>query len=329
MRYPIDQDGTVDLSGRKVRVPKTVSPEAQAFLARPPFGELPPEQAEPPPTWEARERVDAGFRMLDKLAQERWPVTVEEMTIGGVRCHRVRPPEIPEAHKGRVLINLHGGAFVLGGGMLSEAIPIAHLAEISVVAVDYRLAPEHPYPAAVDDAFALYSTVVQHHPPEQIGVYGTSAGAYLTGQLMMRIIQAGLPKPGCLGIFTGGGDLGDFGDTDQIFTLQGFWADPMPPLDSPLNSIRAYLNGADPADPLVSPIRGDLSEFPPSLLISGTRDALLSPTAQFHRALRRAGCEADLFVFEAMPHAHWLFPHLPETHEALDIMARFFKKHLV
>ena len=85
---------------------------------------------------------------------------------------------------------------------------------------------------------------------------------------------------------------------------------------------------ADPESPLVAPIRGDLSDFPPTLLISGTRDAVLSNAAMFHRALRRADRDAELFVFEAMPHAHWYNFQLPETREAIAIMVRFFEQHL-
>jgi acetyl esterase/lipase len=245
-----------------------------------------------------------------------------------VPCDLIRPLDPAPQDRGRVLINLHGGGFCLGSGMLLEAIPMCALTKANVVAVDYRLAPEHPYPAAVDDALAVYRTVLKHHPPEQVGIYGASAGGFLTGQTLARILKEGLPLPACAGIFTAGGDLADFGDTTQIFTLSGFWGELSLPLDHPMSEIGAYLGGADPADPLVSPIRGDLSGFPPTLLVSGTRDALLSATSLFHRALRRAGVEADLVVFEAMPHAHWLTLHLPETREALAVMADFFKARL-
>lgn len=134
--------------------------------------------------------------------------------------------------------------------------------------------------------------------------------------------------PACAGIFSGGGDLIDFGDTAQIFTLNGFFGHPLFPLDHELSEVRAYLGGIDPCDPLVSPVRGDLSGYPPVLLLSGTRDAVLSATTNFHRALRRAGVDADLMVFDAMPHTHWYALHLPETLEALNAMAHFFMDKL-
>ena len=114
----------------------------------------------------------------------------------------------------------------------------------------------------------------------------------------------------------------------RIGNCSGFYGDRVLPSDHELSEIRAYLTGADRNDPLVSPIRGDLSVFPPTLLVSGTRDAILSATAALHRALRRADVEAELFVFEAMPHGHWFLMHLPEAREAVDVMVRFFLKHL-
>src|SRR5581483_565930 len=142
------------------------------------------------------------------------------------------------------------------------------------------------------------------YAPSSMGIYGSSAGGFLTAQTTVRLEREGLPLPACLGVFTAGGDFSSFGDAAQIFTLSGFWGETILPFDHELSEVRAYLGGADPLDPLVSPIRADLSRLPPTLLISGTRDAILSATTLFHRALRRQAVQADLFVFEAMPHAH-------------------------
>lgn len=319
-------DGSVHIERLTIPLPAGISPEARAYLATSPFGETPPPE-DIRPMWEGRADFDALLTMMSEAAAQAYPVTIEEQRIAGVRCHLVRPKE-DRGGGAKLLINLHGGGLVAGSGSLIEAIPIAAVAGLPVLAVDYRLAPEHVFPAAVDDVVAVYRAMLERHRPQDIVIYGASAGSILTGQVIMRLIRDRLPLPACIGMFTGAGDLTDLGETARIFTLLGFWGHHILPPDHDMSEIRAYLGGHDPADPLLSPLKGDLSGFPPTLLLSGTRDALLSPTAIFHRALRRAGRDAELFVFEAMPHAHWYAFHLPESQEAVDVMARFFWKHL-
>jgi monoterpene epsilon-lactone hydrolase len=325
--YRIDEQGTVLLDGHRIPVPTSISPEARDYLSQNLWGADAVASAELP-MWETRDATAVAFEALNAMARQMFPVTVREIDINGVRCHRVEPLDTPPENRDRVLINLHGGGFVLGSGSLAEAIPIAHLSRIPVIAVDYRLAPEHPYPAAVDDALQVYRHCLDTLQAQQIGIYGSSAGGFITGQAIARCIREELPLPACVGIFSAGGDLIDFGDTSHIFTLNGFFGHLILPLDHPKSEVRAYLGGADPHDPLVSPLLSDLSRFPPALIISGTRDALLSAATNFHRALRRAGAEADLMVFDAMPHTHWYALHLPETREALDAMVSFFTSRL-
>jgi acetyl esterase/lipase len=138
----------------------------------------------------------------------------------------------------------------------------------------------------------------------------------------------GLPKPKAVGVLTCTCDMGEFGDSAQLFSVAGFWGKIAPPMEHPSSELGAYRGKWDTKDPLLSPIYADLRAFPPCLLITGTRDAVLSSTCLFHRALRRAGREAELFVFEALPHAHWYNFQLPESHEAVEIIARFFRERL-
>lgn len=318
----VDDQGTVHLGARRITIPRTISPEAQSYIAAKPWG--PPPGAELRPMWESRQEVEIVMATLNDAIQQVFPVTIEEVQIGGVRCHKIDPLEMPDQNRGRVMISAHSGGFVFGSGWLAEAIPIAHLARTTVIAVDYRLAPEHPYPAAVDDVAAVYREVLKHHAPHQIVLYGSSAGGTIAAQVAAKLLNQGLPMPACLGLFTAPCDLSDFGDTAQLFNLTGFHGEPLSPLDHPLNEVKAYLGGANPKDPLVSPIYADLARFPPTLLMAGTRDALLSSAALFHRALKRAKVDAELVVFEAMPHGFWTAPHLPESREALQFMADFF-----
>ena len=321
------ENGVVDLGTIKLPVPTTVSLEAQTFLASNPWGEV-PETDEPVPMWETREATAAAFAMLDQFALSIWPSEIEEAQIAGVRCHRIHKPGAPEHLRGKVMINLHGGGFVIGSGALGEAIPITGETGIDVVAVDYRLAPEHPFPAAVDDIVSVYRELLKVHDPKDVAIFGTSAGGFLTAMTIMRLKQECIPLPACCGVFTAGGDLADLGDSFNYLTLSGFYGHLGQAVDHPLSERGRFLGFADRDDPLVAPIKGDLSDFPPTLLVSGTRDAVLSASALFHRALRRAGRDAELYVYEAMPHAHWYNFQLPEAREAIDVMARFFKKHL-
>jgi monoterpene epsilon-lactone hydrolase len=322
MDYVMHDDGSAELRGRVVPVPATISAQARQSLIdaakRPSAGEV--------SIASRRSEIDAQMQLLNDIAARLYPVDIEEIAIDGVRCHRIRPAGVETT--GKVLVNLHGGAFTVGSGSLVEAIPLAVLTHSTVLAVDYRLAPEHPYPAAVDDVTTVWRQVVRHHAPADVALYGTSAGGFLTAQAVMRFQRDGLPMPVCCGIFSGGGDLTDLGDTAAIFNFGGFAGEPLLPFDHPASDTASYLRDANQDDPVVSPLRADLAGFPPTLLVSSTRDAVLSATASMHRALLRADVDASLVVFEALPHGFWFNLGLPETLEALDVMSRFFARHL-
>jgi acetyl esterase/lipase len=230
-----------------------------------------------------------------------------------------------EAHRDRVLINLHGGGFNSDSGSLIEGAPICNLAKIKVVSVYYRLAPENPFPAAVDDVVAVYKELLKSYKPHNIGIFGTSAGATLTAEVAARLKQSGMALPGALGMFSVHPDYTRPTDSQELFTLDGF-AGRLQPRDPHHPPEDAYAGSTDRKDPVLSPLFANLEGWPPSLLVSGTRDLLLSDTAMFHLALLRAGNDAQLVVFEAMPHAFWYHFQLPETKEALEIMAKFFEE---
>jgi epsilon-lactone hydrolase len=315
----LDPEGTAHVT-RVVPVPGTISPEAQRFISRPgPSG--------PPPSLaEQRAHTDA-FRM-GRAAEARrlFPVSVKGKTIGGVRCDVITPLSMPSANRNRVLINVHGGGFVTDSGSLVEGIPIAHLARTTVVSVYYRLAPEHPFPAAVDDTVAVHKELLKTYKPQNIGLFGTSAGAVLTGEVAVALRHRGIPLPAALGIFSGTGDMSQPGDSEALYTIWGFSGYLRPP--SRRTRHDPYIGTHNPKDPVLSPIYADLRGFPPALFITSTRDLLLSGTSNLHRAFLHAGAEAEIVVFEALPHAFWYDYHLPETTEALNIMAKFLDKNL-
>jgi acetyl esterase/lipase len=247
-------------------------------------------------------------------------VTVTEDTVAGVPVRRIVRAAC-DVDRVRVLMNLHGGGFATDSGSLTENIPIAGLTGIEVVAVLYRFAPEHPWPAAVDDALAVYKALLADHDAKDIGVYGTSAGAVIGPQLMMRLRAEGLPLPGALGVFSGESDMVGTADSLRVYAkaLEG---------QTLIDAKWAYVGSADPRDPLLSPIYGDLSGFPPTLCLSSGRDVLLSGTVNLHRALGDAGVAAELVVYDALPHAFWAYLLAPESDDCFRRMAAFLARHV-
>ncbi len=316
----IGPDGTAYVT-RIVPVPKTVSPEAQKSLARVVSDEEKPETLE-----QRRAGTDKWQNGAGEQSKKLYPVNVVEDKIAGVPVRVVTPLTIPEGKKDRVLINLHGGGFNSDSGSLTESIPIANLTGTKVVAVLYRLAPEHPFPAGLDDAVAVYKELLKTYRSTNIGIYGTSAGAILTAEVTVKLKQVGLPMPAATGVFSGLGDFSVMGDSMSLFALNGFSGHLEPPTSEPHDS--GYVGKTDPKDPVLSPLYADQKGFPPTLFITSGRDLLLSGTTILHRAYLRAGVDAQLVVFEALPHAFWNDPFLPESKEADHIMADFFDKHL-
>ena len=303
-------------------MPSTVSPEAQKWLAS-----LTQKSSAPQTLEQRRAGMDEWRKRQSAEARRLFPVNVEEKMIGGVRTDVITPVliETRKVNLGKVLINLHGGGFNSDSGSLIEGVPISNLAKIKVVSVYYRLAPENPFPAAVDDVVAVYKELLKTYKPRNIGVFGTSAGATLTAEVAARLKQTGVPLPGALGMFSVHPDYTRPTDSQELFALDGFPGrlEPRDPNKAPED---AYAGSTDRRDPVLSPLFADLKVWPPSLLVTSTRDLLLSDTAMFHRALLRSGDDAQLVVYEALPHAFWYHYQLPETREALELMAKFFEE---
>jgi monoterpene epsilon-lactone hydrolase len=318
----VDPDGTAHLT-RVVPVPLTVSPEARRSLAKP---------VTDPPIGETlatkRIRTDA-YHHADTVAYlALYPSHVEERSLAGVPVRIVTPAAgVPEDRKDRVIINLHGGGFTTDSGSLTESVPIASLTRTRVIAVLYRLAPEHPFPAAVDDAVAVYRELLKTYKPGHIVIYGASAGAILTGQTAVKLKMLGLPFPAALGIFSTTGDFSTVGDTQAVYTVTGVAGRLSPPRRD-RQFISDYVGSTNPHDPVLSPLYADLRTMPPTLFLSSTRDMMLSATTVLHRAFLRAGVDAQLVIFEALNHGFWYEAGLPESKEANTMIASFFLKHL-
>ena len=316
----IDANGTAHVT-RVVPVPQTISLEAQRSLSRQEPDEGPPQSLE-----QRRKMTDA----YTASARVEWtkicPNTIVEEKMAGVSVRVVTPEGLPESNKDKVLLNLHGGGFNSDSGSYTESIPIASYAKIKVVAVLYRLSPEVKFPAAVDDSIAVYKELLKTYEPKHIVIYGTSAGAILTAEVAAKIKQLGLPMPAALGIFSGMGDFARTGDSVAMYALRGLSGHLDPP--EPGAHDPYYVADTDAKDPILSPIYGDLHGLPPTLFVTSGRDLLLSGTANLHRAYLLAGVDARLVLYDALPHAFWYDPKLPEAIEANHIMADFFVREL-
>ncbi len=284
-------------------------------------------EPEPPADLAAiRAHYDAYNRRRLAVALDHYPVDVAEEDWRGVPVQVVTPRG--GARDARTLICLHGGAFMWGSGAgaLLEAAPVAASTGMRVVAVDYRLAPEHIFPAAVEDVVAVYMQLIEQQTAASVGVFGCSAGGALTAQTIARLIADGRATPGAIAMLHG---TGLKMDGDSAWGARHF--DPRPhPAEPPRLADLPYFTNADLGDPRVLPGHHPrtLALFPPSLLISGSRDFAASACSVMHRRLIAAGVDARFVQFEGMWHAHHMAVALPESRETFALLSGFFEKFL-
>jgi len=321
--------GAREVPAKTLPVPETASPEIQKLIAAPLT-----------PTWNViptnaagwKEQVRAGYEATMKglpALREALKVRVSPMTVAGVKAYLVAPETLPPQNRNRLLVHVHGGCFVSfpGESGTTEAIYMAGFGGFRVISIDYRMPPDHPYPAALDDAMTIWREAVKMASPKNMAIFGSSAGGNLTLAMVLRAKMDNLPLPAAIAPGTPMSDLTGAGDSfqtnamvDNVLVAYGANCDKRAAL---------YTGGRDLKDPLLSPIYGDYSGFPPAILTTGTRDLLLSNTVRVHRKLRQAGVEAQLQVFEGQSHAQYYRDvNAPETKEAFEEIARFFDKHL-
>ena len=320
---------TREVPAKTLPVPGTVSPQMQKLIAAPltpTWNVIPATAAE----WKAQVNAgaEAAMRGLPAL-RDALRVKVEPITIDGVKAHMITPEVIAPENRNRLLVHVHGGCFVSfpGESGTGEAIFMAGFGKVKVISVDYRMPPDHPYPAALDDAMTVWKAAVKMTAPKNMAIFGSSAGGNLTLAMILRAKRDGLPLPGAIAPGTPMSDLTNAGDSfhtnamlDNVLVAPGASCDQRAAL---------YAAGRDLKDPMLSPVYGDLRGFPPAILTTGTRDLLLSSTVRVHRKLRQAGVESTLQVFEGQSHAHYYRDvNAPETKEAFDEIVRFFDKHL-
>lgn len=276
--------------------------------------------ATPPATLQERRDLMEATMATRPLADG---VEAEELDAGGVlvvSCRQTSGPRHP------VLLYFHGGGYRLGsarsyrayGSQLAGSLPA------EVMLVDYRLAPEHPFPAAVDDALQAYRWLLdQEGGPERIVVAGDSAGGGLAAALLLKARDEGLPPPAGAACLSPWADLANSSPSytacagsDALFSKAA--AD---------EAAGLYLQGADPADPLASPVRGDWTGMPPLLIQASEHEVLRDDAMALASAARGAGVKVDLHLYPEMPHVWQInYPAFPEAVEAVGQLASFVSR---
>jgi acetyl esterase/lipase len=252
-------------------------------------------------------------------------VTFSSLTLGGVTAERcvVTGPRLPA----RVVLYLHGGGFMVGTPRMYRKLVwrLARATGAAVVTPEYRLAPEAPWPAAPDDAFAAYRALLDvGHQGTDIAVIGDSAGGNLVLVLLQRLRAAGLPLPASAAVLSPWADL--CGASPSLHTHAA--RDPMLPADKLRSAAEMYAAGADLADPLVSPVYGDFAGLPPLLIHAGSAEVLVDDARRVAAAARAAGVDVELKVWDAQPHVfHMLAALVPEARSAIDEVGRFAVAH--
>jgi acetyl esterase/lipase len=273
---------------------------------------------------------DAGAAAVAQSIAGALNVTIRKDKIAGVNVHWVNPPYIDAAHKSHLFIYIHGGAYVYNSGMagLAEPAVIAARLKMPVLSIDYRMPPKHPAPAATDDVIAVWKKLLETRSHTSMVMGGTSAGGNITLASNQRFVGLGMAVPAALYIGTPTVDLNpEAGDSrylnegaDRILIKMGNFG---------VAAMNLYAGELGLNHPYVSPIFGDFSGLPPTYLITGTRDLLLSDTVRGHRALRRAGVVAELHVYEGQGHADYMVAmNTPESAEHYAELNQFVLEHL-
>jgi monoterpene epsilon-lactone hydrolase len=309
--------GIVHVPAKDLITPDHLSPAAKASLT---MAKIPSTYPQPSNTKAWKALIASTDQFLANMAgTAAAPATLhtEERNIAGVRVYIVTPNNLPPSDRG-IILEMHGGALIYGGGETCRIMAQRTATRLRrrVWSIDYRMPPDHPYPAGLDDCITVYRALMKERTPREIIFKGMSAGGNLIAALALRARDEGLPLPAAAVLNTPEVDLTESGDTFQTNVDVDSLLRPLMPINL------MYANGHDLRHPYLSPLFADLSKgFPPAILTAGTRDLFLSNTVRFHRALRKAGVEAHLHIMEAAGHIG--LPGSPEEEE-IDEEVRSF-----
>jgi monoterpene epsilon-lactone hydrolase len=320
----VEEDGAVEVPAHSVPLSSFLTPEARAYVTE----HL--KQMQDPEIVKQDQGVPRFMKPLIERDHTLFSVDRKEKQIGGVHTFVYSPGGgVAAKNRARVLINLHGGGFsgCWPGCAELEFMPISALMQIKVITVDYREGPEYKFPAASEDVASVYRELLKTYKAKSIGMYGCSAGGMLTAMSLAWFQAHGLPAPGAAGIFCA--SAGSFGG-DATYVAFPLGEARMPAAGAPGPSQLGYFSNADMKDPLISPINSPhvLAKFPPTLLITGTRDFAFSGTLFTDTQLAKQGVDVELHVWEGLFHGFFYNADVPESKDALNVIVSFFDHKL-
>ena len=271
------------------------------------------------------EQMRAGMDAMGNATAPLAGVTTTQVDADGVEAYWVSANEQLNAP---VVLYFHGGGYVMGSALSHRALVERLAVAIGgrVLAVNYRLAPEHPFPAATDDALTSYQWLLKEGiEADNIALAGDSAGGGLCIAALVAIRDAGVPSPACATSISPWVDMEGLGESMLTKAAE----DPMVQKAALAMIAPLYLNGADPRTPLAAPLYADLSGLPPVLIQVGSAETLLDDAKRLAAAIEQAGGQVKLEVWDEMIHVWHLFaPMLDKGQQAIDEMAKFMRSRL-
>jgi acetyl esterase/lipase len=272
-----------------------------------------------------------AVRKFTSLAEEiefkrlKTKYSMEDRVINGITTLWITPQQLKHADK--VMIFLHGGGGVVNSRktQLSLQTAVADSLGVKVASIEYPLAPEHPFPDALNDVVAGYEGVIGEYGAENSGIFGTSGGGMLTLATLLRLKADGLPLPAASAPLSPGADMTASGYQYKAVGLQ----DPILPPYGAYTALQAYVGNADPRDPLVSPVFGDYTGITPMFLLAGSAEIVGSDAIRVAASARSQGVDVTLLVMDSM----WHVPigdgtGVPELQLAFDEMIKFLRRNL-
>jgi epsilon-lactone hydrolase len=310
----------------KVSAPQraTMSAQAAAFLDATRSPRIPslliPLLTSPRMALRFRKQYQTSEDKAEESLIARYGLQVKPATISGVPVLEITPPHITPGLENAIVFNVHGGGFFLGTARDRPSLLMAHELGIRVISAEYELAPEAPFPVALDQCLTVYRNLVTQHDPRKIVGVSTSAGGTIQLGMMHKARTEGLPMIAALGLFTPGADISGVGDS---LVANGNGRD-RERTGMSIGFIRHYVGDADAHDPLVSPIYGDFRDtWPPCIMTTGTRDFNMSNSIRLNEKLSSTGVRTALHVSEGMWHGYNYEPDIPEAIRARGLVNDF------